>query len=214
MTRETKMSKEIKEYREMKETIANELEDHINIAKRVSQNLSDIIINATKMIIDSYREGGKIILIGNGGSASDAQHIAAEFIGRLKLDRDPLPAIALTTNISILTALANDYGYDTVFSRQLNALSNDKDIIIAITTSGNSQNIIEAVRVAKLKNIKVIGLTGKTGGKLKDMVDILINVPSESTLRIQEMHITIGHIICDLIEKSLIEKNFFEKKNI
>lgn len=154
-----------KEYREIKETIINGLEEHMSVAKRISQNLSDIIVNATKMIIDSYREGGKIILIGNGGSAADAQHIAAEFIGRFKLERESLPAIALTTNTPVITALANDYGYDTIFSRQLEALAKDKDILIAISTSGNSPNILNAIETAKSKNIKIIGMTGRSGGR-------------------------------------------------
>lgn len=193
----------VKEYRIMKETIIKELDENINIIKSLSKILSDIIVNASKMIIDCYRNEGKIILIGNGGSAADAQHIAAELVGKFKLERNSLPAIALTTNTSILTAIANDYGYDTIFSRQIESLANSKDILIAITTSGNSPNILKAVEIAKTKNIKIIGMTGKTGGKLKNMVDILINIPSDNTPRIQEGHITIGHIICSLVEKEL-----------
>jgi D-sedoheptulose 7-phosphate isomerase len=165
--------------------------------------LSEEIVIAIKMIIDALEVGGKVILIGNGGSAADAQHIAAEFIGRFKLERKGLPAIALNNDTSVLTALANDYGYDNVFSRQLEALGNNKDILIAISTSGNSPNILEAVKIARTNDIKVIGLTGGTGGKLKDMANIAIIVPSDNIARIQEAHITIGHVVCNLVEKEL-----------
>lgn len=195
----------VREYRIMKETVIKELDENINTTKAISKNLSDIIVNASKIIIDCYRNGGKIILMGNGGSAADAQHIAAEFIGRFKLERSPLPAIAMTTNTSIITALANDYGYDTVFNRQLEALASNKDVIIVISTSGNSPNISNAADFAKTKNIKVIGMTGMNGGKLKDLTDIIIKVPSDNTPRIQEAHITIGHIICNIVERGLFD---------
>lgn len=195
----------IKEYRIMKEMIIKELDENINTTKSLSKNLSDTIVNVSKIIIDCYRNGGKIILIGNGGSAADAQHIAAEFVGKFKLERKSLPAIALTTNTSILTALANDYGYETIFSRQLDSLANDKDILIAITTSGNSSNILKAVESVKLRNIKVVGMTGKNGGKLKDIADVTIRIPSDNTPRIQEAHITVGHIICCLVENTLFD---------
>ena len=191
----------------MRETVVKELEESANIKKIIAQNLSDTIVNAAKMIIDAYKTGGKVLLIGNGGSAADAQHIAAELVGRFKLERKGLPAIALTTDTSILTALANDYGYDTVFSRQLETLANDKDVLIAITTSGTSPNILKAVEIARSKNITVIGLTGGDGGKLQDVADITIAVPSDSTPRIQESHITIGHIICNLVEKELFNES-------
>lgn len=193
---------------EMKKIAISELDENVNTIKNISKNLSDTIIRTSEMIIDTYESGGKVILIGNGGSAADAQHIAAEFVGRFRLERRSLPAIALTTNTSILTALANDYGYENVFSRQLDSLANDKDVLIAITTSGNSSNILKAVEEVKLRNIKVIGMTGRTGGKLKNMVDILINIPSDNTPRIQEAHITIGHIICHLVEKNLFDKGY------
>lgn len=191
---------------EMKKIIASELDENINITKNIYKNLSDTIVTISEMIIDTYNNGGKIILIGNGGSAADAQHIAAEFVGRFKLERNSLPAIALTTNTSIITALANDYGYDTIFSRQLEALANSKDILIVITTSGNSSNILKAVEAVKSKNIKVVGMTGRSGGKLKDLIDIIIKVPSDNIPRIQETHITIGHIICNLVEKELFNE--------
>lgn len=187
----------------MREIVIKELEESADVKKLVAKTLSDEIVIAIQMIIDAYKAGGKVLLIGNGGSAADAQHIAAELIGRFKLERKGLPAIALTTDTSILTALANDYGYDTVFSRQLEALANDNDVLIATTTSGTSPNILKAIEVARSKNVKVIGLTGGDGGKLKDVADITIVVPSDNTPRIQEAHITIGHIICNLVEKEL-----------
>ena len=190
----------------MKKTVIKELEESANIKRMMAQELSDIIVNATEIVIDAYKAGGKVLLIGNGGSAADAQHIAAELVGRFKLERIGLPAIALTTNTSILTALANDYGYDTVFSRQLEALANDKDVLIAITTSGTSPNILKAVEFARSENVKVIGLTGENGGKLKDIADLTIVVPSDNIPRIQEAHITIGHIICDLVERELFNE--------
>jgi len=187
----------------MREVVIRELEESANIKTMMAQNLPEIIAEAAQIILNGYKAGGKVLLIGNGGSAADAQHIAAELIGRFKLERKGLPAIALTTNTSTLTALANDYTYDTVFSRQLEALANDKDVLIAITTSGSSPNILKAAEMAHSKGVIVIGLTGENGGKLKDMADLTIVVPSDNTARIQEAHITIGHIICHLVEKGL-----------
>lgn len=191
----------------LEKQVINELEESIIITKRMIDSLPDGIIAAVNVIIESYKAKGKLFLIGNGGSASDAQHIAAEFIGRFKLKRTGLPAIALTTDTSILTAVSNDYGFDLVFSRQLEALSQEGDVLIAITTSGNSPNILKAVEVARLKKVKVIGLTGGNGGKLKDGSDITIIVPSDNTPRIQEAHITIGHIICNLVEKEIFNES-------
>lgn len=191
----------------MREVVIRELEDSANIKRTMAQNLADIIVDAAQIILNAYKAGRKVLLIGNGGSAADAQHIAAELVGRFKLERVGLPAIALTTNTSSLTALANDYGYDTVFSRQLEALASDKDVLIAITTSGTSTNILKAVEMARSKGLVVIALTGENGGKLKDMADSTIVVPSNDTARIQEAHITIGHIICHLVEKELFNES-------
>jgi len=190
----------------MKEIIIRELEESANIKKMVAQHLSDKIAEAAQIILNAYRTGKKALLVGNGGSAADAQHLAAEFVGRFKLARAALPAIALTTDTSILTALANDYGYEAIFSRQLEALANAKDVLIVITTSGTSPNILKAVETAHSKDVIVIALTGKNGGKLKDMADLTIMVPSDTTARIQEAHITIGHIICLLVERELFDK--------
>lgn len=191
----------------MREVVIRELEESANIKRVMAQNLSDIIAGAAQMILNAYKAGGKVLLIGNGGSAADAQHIAAELIGRFKLERKGLPAIALTTNTSTLTALANDYTYDTVFSRQLEALANEKDVLIAITTSGSSPNILKAAEMAHSKGVIVIGLTGENGGKLKDMADLTIVVPSDNIARVQEAHITVGHIICHLVEKGLFNES-------
>ena len=187
----------------MREVVIRELEDSANIKTTMARTLSDIIAKAAQIILDAFRAGRKVFLIGNGGSAADAQHIAAELAGRFKLERTGLPAIALTTNTSVLSALANDYGYEKVFSHQLEALAKDKDVLIAITTSGTSPNILKAVEMAHSKGVTVIGLTGAKGGKLKDSADLTIMVPSDDTPRIQEAHITIGHIICHLVEKGL-----------
>jgi D-sedoheptulose 7-phosphate isomerase len=150
-----------------------------------------------------YRNGKKILLAGNGGSAADAQHIAAELVGRYGFDRPSIPSIALTTDTSSLTAIGNDYGYDKVFSRQLEGLGSKGDLFIGISTSGNSENIINAFKSAKEKSIATLALVGRGGGKMAQMADYSITVPSDSTPRIQESHILIGHILCDIIEKEL-----------
>lgn len=191
---------------EMREVAIAELEGSVSVKRALARNSAVKIAAAAQMVIDAYKSGGKVLLAGNGGSAADAQHIAAELVGRFKMERRPLPAIALTTDTSILTALSNDYGYDTVFSRQLEALADNRDVFVAISTSGNSPNILNAAEAARLKGVKVIALTGEKGGKLKDMADLTIMVPSDSTPRIQEAHITLGHIVCLLVEKSLFDE--------
>jgi len=168
-----------------------------------SVSLSDDIIKAIMAIVDCYKKGKKVILFGNGGSAADAQHIAAEFVGHFSSDRRALPAIALTTDTSVLTAISNDFGFDKIFYRQCDALVKEGDIVIAISTSGSSTNVIKGVQKAKEKKAITIALTGKKGGKLKDIADISVIVPSNNTQRIQEVHTTIGHIICELVEKNI-----------
>ena len=155
-----------------------------------------------KAVISAYKRGNKVILCGNGGSAADAQHIACEFVGGLSKDRRPLAAIALTTNSSIITAIANDMSFDEIFDRQIQAIGHKGDILIAISTSGNSPNVIKAVEKAKLMGIYTVGLTGATGDKLSGITDIAIKVPSTNTQRIQESHILIGHIICEIVESN------------
>ena len=187
----------------MRELVRRELEESASIKRMMAENLADTIVEAAQVIINAYKAGKKVLLIGNGGSAADAQHIAGELIGRLKIERDAMPAIALTTNPSVLTALANDHGYDTVFSRQIEALASAGDVLIAITTSGTSPNVVAAIKTAKSRGITVIALTGSSGGKLNNLADLTIMVPSDNTQRIQEAHITVGHIICHLVEKEL-----------
>ena len=155
----------------------------------------DVITNAFKM-------GNKIYFCGNGGSAADAQHLAAEFSGRFYKDRPALPAEALHTNSSYLTAVANDYGYDKVYARIIDGITTDGDVLIGLSTSGNSENIVAAFEVARLKSVKTIGFTGDSGGKMKELSDVWIPVPSKDTPRIQEAHIMVGHIICQLVEEN------------
>ena len=177
------------------------LYESAKVKQAVADTLSDKINEAISLARTSYQNGGKLLLMGNGGSASDAQHIAAEFIGRYKKERRPVAAIALTTDTSILTCVGNDYGFDTVFSRQVEGLAKKEDVIIAISTSGNSENVIRGVEKAQELGVKTIGLLGNQGGKLKDKVDLAIVVPSSNTARIQEAHITIGHIICEILDE-------------
>ncbi|NOX91426.1 MAG: SIS domain-containing protein [Gammaproteobacteria bacterium] len=162
------------------------------------------IADAAQRCVDALREDNKLLLAGNGGSAADAQHIAAELVGRFELERDGLPAMALTTNASQLTALSNDYGYDAVFSRQLQAFAKKGDVFFGLSTSGNSTNVVAAAEVAKARGLAVIGMTGQSGGKLEALCDICLKVPADNTARIQEAHITIGHILCALIERELV----------
>jgi D-sedoheptulose 7-phosphate isomerase len=156
----------------------------------------------------ALRDGRKVLLFGNGGSAADAQHIAAEFVGRFIPDRIPLPAISLATDSSALTALGNDYGYNAVFSRQLQALGNPGDIAIGISTSGNSQSVVEALEVARSKGLVTIGFTGQSGGKMNGKADVLFCVPTHVTPRIQETHIILGHILCELIDRELFPEAY------
>ena len=174
---------------------------------KVAEAMADKILEAAHIIRDCLANGGKLLLMGNGGSAADSQHIAAELIGRFKKERKAMPAIALTVDSSSLTALGNDYGFDTVFSRQVEALASPIDAIIGISTSGNSRNVIRALNLAREIGAKTIGLMGNDGGDMKNCVDIGIVVPSNDTARIQEVHITIGHIICEIIEQDLIDEN-------
>lgn len=179
------------------------LEESARIKLAIAKTKSQEIEYIANFIIAAYQAGGKVVLLGNGGSAADAQHIAGELVGKFMLERQAFPAIALTTNTSILTALANDSGYENVFRRQVEALVTEKDVVIGISTSGNSPNVIEAIKAAKMKGAKTIGLSGGRGGKLAELADLVLVVPSESTPRIQEAHITIGHIVCELVEREL-----------
>lgn len=195
--------------------IARSLEKSASLKKIIARDMLAGIESMANLIITAYEAGGKVVLCGNGGSAADAQHIAGELVGQFMIKRRALPAIALTTNPSIITAVANDYGYDEVFSRQIEALVNEGDVVVGISTSGNSPNIIKAMKTAKIKGATTIGLTGGTGGKLAREADLVLAVPSESTPRIQEAHITIGHIVCELVERELAVLNgYFREKSI
>lgn len=196
------MVKNTKEKKQTQEEIKKLFEDSAKIILK-SKSLSNKIESSIEMILESLKQNKKIVIMGNGGSAADAQHMAAEFIGRYLLKRKSIPAISLATDSSILTAIGNDYGFEKTFSRQCEALIEKNDTVIVISTSGNSKNILEALKICKKKNTKTIGLTGKSGGKLKEKVDLVIQVPSSSTPRIQEGHRIIIHTICELVERKI-----------
>lgn len=181
------------------------LRESSGVKEKLAQQSSELkkIEEVVKLVIKALKNRKKVVLFGNGGSAADAQHIACELSGKFKLERRGLPAVSLTTNSSTLTAIGNDFGYDQVFSRQVEGIVNPGDLVIGISTSGKSTNVIEGIKAAKKLGTTTIGLTGATGDKLCEVVDICIRVPSEDTARIQESHITIGHIICQLVEEEL-----------
>ena len=187
----------------MRNEIARRLQESVSVKEAVAREKIGEIEAIAELIIDTYRHGGKVIFLGNGGSAADAQHLAGELVGRFLRERQALPAIALGTNTSTLTALANDYSYDIVFSRQVEALVAERDVVVGISTSGDSPSVVKAIELAKQKGAKTVGLTGGGGGRLAEVADLALVVPSGSTPRIQEAHITIGHIICEMVEKEL-----------
>ena len=170
------------------------------------KSLTPTIEQVCKICTESIKKGGKVMFCGNGGSAADSQHLAAELVGRYKMNRPALNSIALTTDTSILTAIGNDFGYDTIFERQVEGLGKKGDILVGLSTSGNSKNVLLAMKKAKEMGIKTVAFTGESGGKMKYSADYAINVPSDTTNHIQEMHIAVGHIICGYIEKALAPK--------
>jgi D-sedoheptulose 7-phosphate isomerase len=176
--------------------------EHLRVATKL-RTLAPVVDRAVTLIAGSLAAGGALLVCGNGGSAADAQHIAAELTGRFFRDRRPLRALPLHGNISSLTAIGNDYGYDEVFAREIGAHGRDGDVLLAISTSGNSPNVLRAIEAARQRRMAIIGLTGADGGKMRDLCDICLNVPSRSTPRIQECHILIGHTICELLERIL-----------
>ncbi len=190
----------------MKKNIENYIRDSIAAKEDLLKSQVANIENAAKAIIESLRTGKKLLVFGNGGSAADSQHIAAELVGRFKMERKALPAIALTANTSILTAIANDYGYDLVFSRQIEALGVQGDVALGISTSGNSKNVIEALKKARSIGMKTIALSGGDGGSMKSQTDISIIVSTKDTPRVQESHILIAHIICALVEDGIFSR--------
>jgi D-sedoheptulose 7-phosphate isomerase len=186
----------------MKNTIKNEFNAHIQAANSL-HDLTNTVSESAQICINCFKNDGKILIFGNGGSAADAQHIAAEMVGRYKVERRGLPAIALTTDTSALTSIGNDYGYDYVFARQVEALANKEDVLIGISTSGRSANVINALKLSKEIGCKTIGLSGRDGGEMNKLCTVNVVVSNQDTPRIQELHIVIGHTICQLIDQSL-----------
>jgi len=191
------------------EKIKNIIQASIDTKQQLLQNeeLIKTIEKITDVITNSFKIGRRVYFCGNGGSAADAQHLAAEFSGRFYTDRKALPAEALHCNTSYLTAVANDYGYDVVYSRMIDGIGEEGDVLIGLSTSGNSVNIIKAFQVAKEKKMKTVAFTGITGGQMKSICDYLVNIPSADTPRIQESHIMVGHIICQLVEEKIFGPN-------
>ncbi|MFC1778873.1 D-sedoheptulose 7-phosphate isomerase [Thermodesulfobacteriota bacterium] len=183
--------------------ISRQLKAHIEVVRSVEEQLTEAITASVAMLVDALRNGKKILLMGNGGSAADAQHFAAEMVGRFLMERKALPAIALTTDTSILTAVGNDYGFDDIFKRQVEALAEPGDVVFGISTSGKSVNVKRAIDAGKDIGAKTLGLLGCDGGDIASVVDLHLTVPSSETPRIQEAHLVIIHIICDLVEKGL-----------
>ena len=177
--------------------------DSIRTKEQFVSQYASLIREVSDLIVSSFRNGNKLLLMGNGGSSSDASHIAGEFVNRFLKDRPPLPAIALNTDMAVITSIGNDYGFNLIFSRQVETLAKEGDIVIAISTSGNSPNVIAAVETARKMGNTTIGLTGGSGGKLASLVDYAFIVPSKATPRIQEVHITLGHVICQVVEDAL-----------
>src|SRR5574344_1869366 len=179
-----------------------------NISKNFIQlqNKLSVIEQISLLWINALTQGNKVIFCGNGGSAADSQHLAAELMGRYKFDRAPMAAMSLTVDTSALTAIGNDYGYDKIFSRQLRGIGNAGDVLVGISTSGNSKNIIDAFVIAKEKGIKTVAFTGELGGKMREIADVCLNVPSNTTNNIQEMHIACGHMICGIVESHFFAK--------
>ena len=191
----------------MKENIKNQILESAKIKNKIIEKGIEQIEKAAEIFINCTRNGGKIFWCGNGGSAGDAQHLATELMGGMTdHDRKPIPSLALTTDSSFLTAWSNDTDFDSIFSRQIQGLGEEGDVLVGISTSGNSKNVINALKQAKYKNIKTISLTGKTGGELNGIADVTIKVPSNNTQRIQESHIMIGQILCGLLESFLVKK--------
>jgi len=189
----------------MQSIIEFEFNEHLKITQATMESIGDSLEIAANLCIDSLKNGGKILIFGNGGSAADAQHIAAELVGRYKTERKGLPAIALTTDTSALTAIGNDCGYNQIFNRQVEALANKGDVVIGISTGGGSSNVISGLELAKNLGCKTIGFSGRGGGDMNTLCDTNLVVPAEDTARIQEMHIIIGHTICHLIDQAFID---------
>lgn len=189
----------------MREKILKAFEESISVKEKFAKDNIDAILEVSKVIADTFNDGKKLILFGNGGSAADASHIAAEFVNRFKKERPSLPAIALNTDMAVITAIANDYDYSDVFAKQLKALGEEGDIVLAISTSGSAANVLKAMEVAKKKRLKTIAFTGAKGEKFASKATYAFIVPSDNTPRIQETHITLGHVLCQMVEEILFE---------
>src|ERR1017187_4745292 len=198
----------MRETAEFEQRVSRSIQASIAVKEHLLRNAEvvPIIAKVSELLVGTLKKGNKVLLFGNGGSAADAQHIAAEFVGRFAFDRPALPALALSVNTSCITAISNDYGFDLVFSRQIEALARPGDLAIGISTSGNSPNVLRALLVAKKMGMHTVGLTSCTGGKLKDAVDYCVRAPSNETPRIQECHILIGHIISELVEQAIFDE--------
>lgn len=190
----------------MKEAITKIIQDSADLKLRFAQKNAEILSQVIKLLVEAFKAGNKLLLFGNGGSAADAQHIAAEFINRYLIERPPLPAIALTTDTSVLTSISNDYSFQDVFVKQIKALGKAGDVAIGISTSGKSVNVLKGIKVAKEMGLKTVALVGGDGGELAKITDLALVVESASTPRIQEVHITIGHIICEMVDLMLFQK--------
>ena len=197
------MTKQKENMASLQALVRDRIERSLETKRRMllDPSFHDRIARVALRIVDSLRSGGKVFFFGNGGSAADAQHLAAEFAGRYLKERPAFPALALTVNPSCVTAIGNDYGFDLVFARQIEALGNKRDVAVAMSTSGNSRNVVHALEIAKLKSIYAVALTGASGGLLANIADSTICIPSEETPRIQECHILTGHIICEIVEQ-------------
>lgn len=187
----------------MHRMIARQLQEHQQLLKQVETELIPAVARLAERLIDTFKIGNKLLLMGNGGSAADAQHFAGEIVSRFRMERPGLPAIALSTDTSTITAIGNDYGFERIFSRQVEALATPGDAVLGISTSGNSPNVLKALELARHAGCTTIGLLGKDGGSIKEVCDIPLIVPSYDTPRVQEVHITLIHILCDLIEQGL-----------
>ncbi len=189
----------------MRDKVQKLFRESIEVKQKFIDENVDTVIEVSRLIADTFSRGNKLLLFGNGGSACDASHIAAEFVNRFKKERPALPAIALNTDIAVLTSIANDYAYEEIFARQVKALAQNGDVAVAISTSGNSPNVLKAVDVAKKKKLKTVAFTGAKGDKLASESDYVFAVPSDDTPRIQETHITIAHALCQMVEEILFE---------
>ena len=187
----------------MQNTIIKIFEESAQVKVKFARENAEKIVEVVQLIAQAFRDGKKVLIFGNGGSATDASHIAAEFVNRFLMERPPLPAIALNTDVAVLTSISNDYDYSQVFSKQLAALGHEGDVVIGISTSGNSPNVIKALDVARKNGMKTVVLTGGSGGKLAHMADYAFTVATKNTPRIQETHITLGHTICQLVDEEL-----------